>query len=460
MTEAPSGAQPPTEGTGPSGELFPREELAEEVGRHLDAEDRRQALAPWVLALAVGLLALGLPTERLWGPMRLVTDAAEGGRSVGVLAALLRLLAQSEALTIESAARLVTALCAGLTIPAMRSLLATIGFPGPLCWAGTALALFTPLTLLGATSPVELAPSILGATLLARELFRLRSGMGPRAQWRVSSTLLLAVLLDPANLLLLPAGALAVARLAGRRGVPRWAPGASLVAVLAWCVWILLGAGEDPGGRAVDALFTSMLAGASGPSASGLLAWLIWAPIALGVGWIGLASLLMGRRSPEESPPPRWVAAWCAMALVPVLGGHPGQGPALGLLVPIGAVGLADHLLRIEDADRARGRARILVGSQVLLGVLALVVLRVTDPVRPWAERARRVLEPSDVVIATDPAHLYWLRHRFLLEARDPRREHEPGPTGRPEGRLVLDDPLPDGLARPADAVDLSALGG
>ena len=269
MTGAPSSAAA-DRGHGPSGELFPREELAEEVGRHLDAEDRRQALAPWVLALAVALLALGLPTERLWGPMRLVTDAAEGGRSVGVLAALLRLLAESEMLSIESAARLVTALCAGLTVPAMHSLLATIGFPGPLCWAGTALALFTPLTMLGATTPVELAPSILGATLLARELFRLRSGMGPRAQcggsarpccWRSCWTR------QPAASPRRRAGR-GAARRAPRR--PPLGPG-SLPGRGPRLVRLdPARRGEDPGGRAVDALFTSMLAGASGPSASGL----------------------------------------------------------------------------------------------------------------------------------------------------------------------------------------------
>ncbi len=448
---------------GPTGELFPREELTEEVGRHLDAEQRRELLAPWVLGLAVTLLALGLPTERLWGPMTLVRDAAEGGRSLGGLAVLLRLMAETGAVEIEGAARLLAALAAGLTVPATRSLLAAIGFPSRLCWVGTVLALATPLLLLGATSPVELAPSILGATLVARELFRLRPGMGIRAQWRVSSTLLLAVLLDPANLLLLPAGALGVARLGGSKGVPRWAPATSLVVVLAWCVWILIGAGEDPGGQAVEALFGALLAGASGPSTGSLLAWAAWAPIALGVGWLGIASLFLGQRAPEESPPPRWVPAWCLMAAVPVLGGHPEAAPALGLLVPLGAVGLADHLLRIEQEDQARKRARILAGSQVLLGLLALVVLRSTDPLRPWADHARQALDPGDLVLSADPDHRFWLRHRFLLEAPDLADPQLPALLERAassEVRVVLDDPLPEQVEAPARAVRLSALGG
>ena len=233
--------------------------------------------------------------------------------------------------------------------------------------------------------------------------------------------------------------------------------------VLAWCVWILVGAGEDPGGQAVDALFGALLAGATGPSVASLLAWAAWAPIALGVDWLGIASLFLGQRAPEESPPPRWVPAWCLMAAAPLLGGHPEAAPALGLLVPLGAVGLADHLLRIEQDDQARRRARILAGSQLLLGLLALLVLRTTDPVRPWAEHARQALEPGDLVLSADPDHRFWLLHRFLLEAPDLDDPQLPALLERAAsdgGRVVLDDPLPDRAPTPARAVRLSGLGG
>lgn len=428
------------------GELFPREELTEEVGRALRQQDLRSTWFPWAVGVGVTLLALGSPTERLWGSMQLVTTSAEGGRGISGLSALLSLLGPS--LGTERAALLVAALCGGLIVPATHALLRCVGFVAPVARAGTLLAAATPLVLLGATTATEMAPSILGATILAAQLFRLRPGMGVRAHWRVTLALFLAVLLDPANLLLLPAAAAALTRIGSGRGIPASARGVALVAVFAWITWLLLGAGADPGGQALDQLLASLLAGAEGPRPSHLLGWLVWLPPALGVTALGWLTLVRGRRAPEEAAPPRWVLAWGIAALAPLLGGSPEVWPAMGMLVPLGIVGLADHLVRMEQEDAARKRTIILLLSQVVLAAACLVGLRVSDPELAWREHARLQLQPGDLVVTADTSHTYLLRHRFGLEVVRPDEDGLTALLERviSEGRRVFwDGPRPSG---------------
>ncbi len=424
-----------------SADPFPREDLSARIGRSELLERRRQAWQPFLLGLALAMLALAFPMERLWGEMNLVRTAAEGGRGLGLGVPLLRIAARW--FSHEQAAFAFAAICAGLTIPALRALMLTIGFSHSVAMRGLGVIVLAPLFLLGASSAVLLAPGVLGATLIARELFRLNKDKSMRALWRVSSVFFLGLLLDPTILLLLPAAGLALVPFAAPRRLPLWAPPVGLTLTIGFCVYILLGAG-DP--QALDQLFRAMLAGGAGPTLPHLGEWLIWLPISLGIGWLGIVSLLAGKRTSEESPPPSWTRAWCLMALVPVIGGSPLAMPALGLLLPLAAVGLVDHLARIERDDLMGQRAKLLLLSQLGLGLLAWGTLFATDPLKPWREEAQENLNPGDLVFSSHPGHIYLLEHRYGVA------------TGRPEDegaaqraiqatangvRVVLDGPLP-----------------
>jgi hypothetical protein len=190
-----------------------------------------------------------------------------------------------------------------------------------------------------------------------------------------------------------------------------------------------------------------MLAGGKGPSLVSLGAWLIWLPISLGVGWLGILSLIAGKRTTEEAPPPAWTRAWCLVAIAPVIGGTPLTMPTLGLLLPLTAVGLADHLARMEREDNMRRRASLLLISQLVLGVLAWGTLAATDPLTAWREEAQETLDPEDLVFSAHPGHLYLLKHRYGIASWDPRgpeaskRALEATNQGQ---RVVLDGVLPD----------------
>lgn len=225
-----------------SADPFPREDLSARIGRSELLERRRQAWQPFLLGLALAMLALAFPMERLWGEMNLVRTAAEGGRGLGLGVPLLRIAARW--FSHEQAAFAFAAICAGLTIPALRALMLTIGFSHSVAMRGLGVIVLAPLFLLGASSAVLLAPGVLGATLIARELFRLNKDKSMRALWRVSSVFFLGLLLDPTILLLLPAAGLALVPFAAPRRLPLWAPPVGLTLTIGFCVYILLGAGE------------------------------------------------------------------------------------------------------------------------------------------------------------------------------------------------------------------------
>lgn len=420
---------------------FPREDLTQRIASAARFERWREGWQPWLLGLAVTLLALAVPMERLWGDMNLVRLSAEEGRGLGVGVPLLRYLSQW--MTHEQAGYALAAVSAGLTLPALRGLLITVGFPHGIAMRCVGMTALAPLALLGASSPVLLAPGALGATLIARELFRLNTDQSMRALWRVSSVFLLGLLLDPANLLLLPAAGLALVPLATVRKLPPWTFPTCLGATIGYCLWILLGAGNK---EAFDQLLRTLLAGGQGANLTSLGAWLAWLPLCLGVGWLGILSLVGGRRTTEESPPPAWIKAWCLVALVPIIGGSPWTMPALGILLPLCSVGLADHLVRLEDGSKMRQRAQRLLATQLILGTLLILSLGATDPLAAWRASARQDLSPGDLVFSEHRGHLYLLRHRFGLATESPSEPEavQRAQSARDKGqRVVLDGALP-----------------
>lgn len=403
---------------------FPRERLTALLGEAEAARERRHRAQVWTLGIGLAILALGLPSERLWGEMDLVRmTAGNGERSTGIVfptAVGLRTLTGTSA---EQVCFLIAALCYGLCLPAITSLLRTIGIAPGLSLVSASTALISATVWLGATQPGDFAPGVLGSALLLRTLFQPRERMASGYLWRAALLLALAFLLRPENLLLFPAVAWAVSRRRGRLAGPL--PGLVLALVMGLCLIILLGPNPARSDLGVDLLDT-LLAGRQ-PGLGALPGWGLQLA-GLGVGLFGLHALLLGRRLPEEAPAPRWMVPWCLVVLAPVVGGSAAHGPVGGYLVPAVAVGLADWLTRRDREERARRCALFLLATQVLLTTAVAFAWNLGDPLREWRARAQTNLETDDVAVVADPRHAYLLEQRFGLATlpADPQRAGPP----------------------------------
>ena len=434
-----------------TGELFPRQEIAAAVSAAQGNRDRRESIITWVLAAGLGILALGLPDERLVGSMHLVRAATDGVGSFSGLPLLVRMVAWVTGTHIEAAAFLLAALSWMLLLPALRSMLLTIGFPRHECLLLAIVGVLAPTAFTGGTLPIEHAPGMLGATLLARTLFRTKQRTPYGYQWRVTLVLFAAILLRIENLLLAPAAALALAEQGRSRGLPWALPPTILTLVLVVGVSALVGSdGWNQVGRV-------LLAGAD-PSVGHLMSWIVKTGIGLGALSLGLAALLVGRRSPEETPPPWWVVPWCVAALVPILGGDPRVGPSIGFLVPLGVLGLADLRVRTNRPHLLVRTGALMVGLQ--LGLSVATRWRSPDPDQRWRETAQRELQWGDGLWTADWAHRYLVQYRWAeagVSLRDPGSDI---PPNEPGGRAILDgegDPPLPGMLRLIAGVGLVA---
>lgn len=424
----PQAPEPPAPDPDPNQggrEAFPREELTSLVGEAAEAEARRGLLQVWALGAGLMVLAMGLPLERLWASEAMVAQAADGGpRGYGLVAPMASLLHFALGLSVERSMYLLAALSYGLLLPALHRLLRAIAFPPELCLGAALGVLLGPGLWITATLPLDFLPGVLGATLLASTLFRTEQRTRQGYQWRASSLSLLAFMLGPQNLLLVPAVALATSQHPAAKHQPRLLPAANLLLAMGVGVVVLMG-GVGAGGESWSNLLESLLSGGSMDPA-GKLGWLAWMPLYLGLATLGLGTLLFGRRAAEESPPPSWVVPWCAAALIPVLGGSLAHGPAAGFLVPMAAIGLADRLLRIEREERVLPMVVGLLLVQILLSVGASAYLTLTDPNTKFRQVARQSLNPTDLVLTQDPDHAYLLRYRYGVRCASSSEEFQP----------------------------------
>ena len=414
---------------------YPREELVALVNRAQRIARLRGHFQIWAIGLGLALLALGLSSERQWGSMELPRMVAGegGGLSYGLvfpIAAGLRSLGLGP----EQACFLVSAMALGLCLPTLISLLVVIGFQrGVALWAALT-TLLSGLAWLGATQPGDLAPGVLGATILMLNLFKVRERIPGEYLWRVSLSFILAFLMRPENLLLFPAAAWALAqhrsphRLGG-------ATGAFVFSMLsAVCLWILLDPGADE--SSVQHLLDSVLAGRGG-GLSQAHHWVVGGLGGLGVGCLGLYGLLLGKRLPQESPPPSWVVLWCLVALAPVVAGKMEFGPAGGFLLPAAAVGLADWLSRREQSPVGLGLGSVLLLPQALVLVGLASTFAQADPLSEWRPAMRAELETTDRVLSADPQRRYLAKVRWNLELIP----WPVAPDAKPEeGRVVFLD--------------------
>lgn len=432
-------------------EAFPRETLTSMVGEAALAELRRERLQVWALAAGLMILALGLPLERLWACEPMVAQAAAGGpRSYGLVAPMASLLHYALGLSVERSMYLLAALSYGLLLPALHRLLRGIAFPPALCLGVSLGVLLGPGLWLTATLPLDFLPGVLGATLLASTLFRTEQRTRQGYQWRASSLCLLAFMLGPQNLLLVPAVALAASQHPASKNLPRLLPAFNLLLAVGVGVVALMGGLNDATGSWSSLLEVLLAGGSMDPAKK--FGWFLWMPLYLGLASLGLATLLFGRRAAEESPPPSWVALWCVAALVPLLGGSLAHGPAAGFLVPMAAIGLADRLLRIEREERVLPMILGLLLAQILLSAGASAYLSVTDPNAEFRQVARQSLNPTDLVLTQDADHAYLLRYRWGVRCAASSAEFQPAISA--EDTLVI-----DGWTEPESIPEASAVG-
>jgi hypothetical protein len=423
-----------------AGELFPREQTTELVGQAEERRARRERLEPWAIGAGLAALALGLPSERLWGNVWSVPEHALGHAGLG---ALVRWAAEKLALSAERGWFLVSAFAFGLSVPALTRLLERMGFEHRVALGATLVALIGPLGWIAATLPGPFHAGVLGAILLATALVR-----GPLdgtfLRWsRGAAFALLACWLHPQNLLLFPAVLLALSRRAPARA-PRLGETVRACLFLALALGLALAIlSTVRTSEAREALLRVLLAGRSGGPLE-ILEWSGFLVLGLGLASVGLHALFVARRAPEESPPPRWLAAWCGVALVPIVAGAPAWAPLLPWLLVAAAMGVADWTARAASGGPRLAGA---LAGQLLLTALATWVFSATDPERAWREHARGALERGDLVLTSDPSHAYLLGERWELDTRllAPSLTREEGERAlSPNGgaRVVLDGSL------------------
>jgi hypothetical protein len=449
--QAPEPPAPDPDWNQGGADAFPRETLSSMVSDAAEAEQRRERIQVWALGAGLMVLALGLPLERLWASEAMVAQAAgDGARGYGLVVPLASLLHHALGLSPERAMYLLAAISYGLLLPAVHRLLQAIAFPRGLCLAASLGVLLGPGLWLTATLPMGFLPGVLGATLLANTLFRHKQRTRQGYQWRASSFSLLAFMLGPENLLLIPAVALATSQHPAAKNQPRLMPAFSLLISMAVGVVVLMGGVGASSGSWSNLLETLLAGGSMDPA--GKLGWLAWMPLYLGLGVLGVGTLLFGRRTAEESPPPSWVVPWCVAGLIPVLGGSLAHGPAAGFLVPMAAIGLADRMLRIQREERLVPLALGFLLIQSLLCAALTVGLTMTDPHTDFRRVTQQSLNPTDLVLSQDPSHSYLLRYRWGVRCAANPEDFEPAISA---GDTVIFDDWSGGEAPP----EASALG-
>lgn len=403
---------------------FPRHLTRDLLQQEQDSRSRKRVFAGWLFGLALALVALAFPQERLVGPA--FAEVFERPaiwnlweRVHGTFAGLLGLRAEQ--------LRFVTsALAYGACVPAALALGRRLGCPFALSVAASAVVLAAPGAWIAGTTPGVGSAALLLLLLLMSELWR----PGERRPWRLLLLWAGLALLDDGLLLLWPALFLACRRpdgLGGERRRPArfwWLAGLAVVALVTavelstWDPVPMPSRMELDGGRlALDARVLQRLASAL-PG--------------LGLALAGLASLAFLRRDPSEEPPPRWLWAWAGFPLL-FLALHSALGwdAACLWLLPVALLGLLDLFARL-DAGPAPLLAVGGLALQLAFVVAANLHLDRTDPAREWREHAREFLRPKDVLITGHAEHSYLASHRWGLrsvvlraaepEAPDPAR--------------------------------------
>ncbi|MCA9002187.1 MAG: hypothetical protein KDB61_09700, partial [Planctomycetes bacterium] len=367
-----------------------------------------------LLSIGLALIALGLPTERYFGSMgELWKLIGLDGTPRSLLA--LPVLATDALLVVglERSAFLWSALLYGSSVFLLLRLLQTIGFSHRTSLAATLVAILSPVAWLGGTLPINYAAGLLGSTLLCTSLFQRGQTHRHGYLWRAASFLVLAYMLQPECLWLLPATLLAVIDRGKTKDSGRL-NAFGLAAVFLVCLWAMGNATGDGWTEPKSTLMGSM----DGSSSwyAGLGFWVV----GLGAAWLGIVQLCLGSRVEEEAPAPRWVLAWLIVGLVPLMRGGDLEGPAGAFLIPIAAVGVADALTRrANSVERPKVAALFFAGQLLILGG-SVWYWSSHRPHGPWFEVARTSLIDPNMRLSTDyDSRAYLARFRLGIYSRE-----------------------------------------
>jgi hypothetical protein len=274
------------------GEAFPREETTELVGDALRAGQRRAWIQDLLITLALALLALGLPLERLLGrPVR--AD--------------------------ERLHFLASAICFAFGwLVLARAARRNAWDSGPALRASL-IAACAPVVLFAATTPGPAAAGWLGACLVLTSLTSENSAPIARAAAWIGASIL-----HPWNVWLWPAW------FVRERGGRAWCAGAGAIVAAAIGTRLLHRPGE-------------LFAGFDGGPGPAVAWWALWIA-GLGGAAIGLVAL--------RSAPPLWLAAFALVPLFPLsLGGTIGYDLPWIWLAPLGWLGVLELEKRGRRTD-------------------------------------------------------------------------------------------------------------
>jgi hypothetical protein len=384
---------------------FPRHLTTQLIEEGEDSQHRREMISSWVLGLALALLALTYPQERLLGEA--FGEVFERGAFWTPWQRVHQFLAQLLDVHAEQLRFVSSALAFGACLPVALSIARRFGCSFGLSLVGCTITLLSPTAWLAGTTPGLAAPALLLMLLLMREMWR-ECGPSP-ARCLVVWGVLIAF--QPTMVLLWPALLLAClftqeesAR--RKRTCLIWSLG-GLLALGAMTTIGLADWDPQPMPSRLDLDGTRWsLDPRVWPRLAGLVP-------GLGLSAVGLASLWLLRRNESELPPPRWLLLW---ALLPALGLLPnsalGWDASYQWLLPIALVGWFDLLARLEvDGGRLLGAAGLLAQATLLIGLISYA--QNSDPLARWRSHAHQFLEPGDVVITGHAEHAYLVSHRW-----------------------------------------------
>lgn len=349
-----------------------RRRLFRRLARALEERQRVQDLGYGLLVAAV---ALALPSAAPYttgdeAARRL--DGAVDALTQGLVFPLGRGLMETfPELDGASAIRLLAALALGGAFTLTLAFLRGLGFRRTASLPAALAAFAAPYSWIGATSPIDYAPGMLGASLLLWSLFHQEQTFKRGYHWRAIVCFGVAYMLHLEMALLVPATAWAVSRHPAHRREAQ----VTVYAVLTVLVMsIAIGLSGPSESLRVDHLATRALGGATGPDPGSWLEWITAAPLGFGVVLFGIYQLLLAQRTVDARRAPKWMVPWSLAFLAPVVAGSPAAEPISPYLIPAGALGLADWLNRLGSARRELRSGAALVAAQAVAtaAVLAL----------------------------------------------------------------------------------------
>ena len=392
---------------------FPRHLTTQLIDDRTAERSRKQGIAVWLVAVSLTLFALAWPQERLLGTLPI-----EGWRGIGLgnvgWPFLAVELGKPFGLGVEAMGLLLAAIGYGLCLPVALSIARQLGMGLRLALPTCLLALLSPGAWTAATSPGLGTLGLLFGLLLMRELWR----EGPSRVTRILGYWTLAATLDVGFAWTLPAVLLAL-RFRGSvtKGTRKDLLGLVMaigIAVYLFSLGLLAGMaqGAPPLYIVVRAYLLDLAGNWSTP-----LAWAAVAVPTVGVAFAGLAGLVLVRRDEAESAPPRWLFAWCLVpAAVFALCGPVPFGFSYLWLLPPALIGCLDLIARQEEPVAAAWIAGAVACTGIVLAA-TLWFVSSNDPLTAWRTHAQAFLEPDDLVLTTEPRHLYLLEARWGLEA-------------------------------------------